>query len=265
VIHKSTFLILFLFLAASANSQILNIDRENEEDTTFKKWVRVVDFSLSSDKLKKNLVDMDAKAELDRFFKDGYVLVGSAANDFTVNGDQVLQNDGYLQMRYRDNDKHVWSGESYAQYQWNDALGMEYRKVLGSNIRKQILEKKHIDLYTALGVFFEAERWNWSAVEPPHLIANPTTRDRNIFRLNHYWKFAHKFNENLDISTISYFQFPLNEHFTNLRWYFDFNANLKIGKKTSFVIHWDNTYDNYRLVPISTFYYSLNFGLRSVW
>ena len=37
---------------------------------------------------------------------------------------------------------------------------------------------------------------------------------------------------------------------------------LMIGKNLNCVIHWDNTYDNYRLVPISNYYYSLSIGLQ---
>lgn len=262
---KTTFLIFFLFITANINSQVLNIDRETDEDTVFKKWVRVADLSLSSDKLKQNLLDLSAKIEFDRFFKNGYVLVSSASNELYANGPDVLQNEGYIQFRYRDDDQRVWSDESYIQYQWNDALGMEYRKVLGSNLRRQIFDREHIDLYTGLGVFVEDERWNWSAVEAQNMILGATPRYRKLARLNHYWKFAHKINDILDITTISYFQFPLNEHFFNPRWYWDLNANIKIDKKISFVIHWDNTFDNYRLVPILTYYYSINFGFRAKW
>ena len=63
---------------------------------------------------------------------------------------------------------------------WNDALGMEYRKVLGSNARKKIFDREHIDLYTGLGVFFEAERWNWSAVENQNLYTDLNPQSKYI-------------------------------------------------------------------------------------
>ena len=102
--------------------------------------------------------------------------------------------------------------------------------------------------------FFEAEKWGYE-----HIITN-----RNLFRLNQYFKFASKINEKLDISTTSYLQFPLNKDFTNTRWFLEVNANLNISKKVNFVTHWDHTLDSYRVVPISNFYYTLNFGIQVI-
>lgn len=258
-------IILTLLLSISSFSQILDIDRVTAADSTYKKWVNVVNFSLSSDKLKKNLLDVSSKIEINRFFQNDYVLVGSYNNDVTLNGNEVLQNEGYAQLRYRDNDKHEWSNETFVQYQWNGALGMEFRKVLGSNIRNKIIEKKQIDLYTGLGIFYEVEQWNWSGVENVDLIVHPNTLNRSLFRLNHYWKCAYKINENMDISAVSYFQLPLTAEILNLRWYVDLNTNIKMTKNASFVIHYDHTYDDYRLVSISKYYYSLNFGIQLKW
>ena len=249
---------LVLLFSIPTFCQILNIDRITPPDTIYKKWVTVVNLSLSSDKLKKNLLDISSKVEINRFFHNDYVLVTSLNNNITLNGNDVLQNQGYAQLRYRDNDKHEWSNESYVQYQWSGALGMLNRKVLGSNIRKKLIEEKHLDLYTGLGVFYEEEKWDWSGVEDVDLTAHPNILNRSLFRLNHYWKCAYKINENMDISAVSYFQLPLTAEILNLRWYVDLNTNIKMTKNASFVIHYDHTYDDYRLVPISKYYYSLN-------
>ena len=256
---------LALLFSIPSFCQILNIDRVTSADSIPKKWVSVVNFSFSSDKLKKDLLDVSSKIEINRFFHNDYVLVGSFHNDVTLNGNDVLQNEGYTQLRYRDNDKHEWSNESYVQYQWNGALGMENRKVIGSNIRKKVIEKKEIDLYTGLGIFYEAEQWNWSGVENVDLTVHPYPLNRSLLRLNHYWKCAYKINENIDVSAVSYFQLPLNAEILNLRWYIDLDTNIKMTKNASFVIHYDHTYDDYRLVPISKYYYSLNFGIQLKW
>ena len=142
---------------------------------------------------------------------------------------------------------------------------MENRKVIGSNIRKKVIEKKQIDFYTGLGVFYEAEQWNWSGVENVDLTVHPYPLNRSLLRLNHYWKCAYKINENIDVSAVSYFQLPLNAEILNLRWYIDLATNIKMTKNASFVIHYDHTYDDYRLVPISKYYYSLNFGIQLKW
>ena len=132
-------------------------------------------------------------------------------------------------------------------------------------LRFKILEKSDLDLYTGTGVFYEMEQWNFGGVNDIDTSLFPGTVSRNIFRLNHYWKGAYKINDNIDISGVSYFQLPINSEVTNLRWFFDLNTNVKMTKNLSFVIHYDGTYDNYRLVPIAKYYYSLNFGIQLKW
>lgn len=260
-------LIIFLTLLFSISSfcQILNADRLISDDTIFKRWKGFADISFSTDKIKNSLLDGSSRIEMNRYLKNDYILVASINNDFTFNGNDAIQNEGFTQIRFRDNDKHNWSNESFIQYQWNGALGMDYRKVVGSNVRKRLFEKKKIDLYAGLGLFYEVEQWNWNGVENSEQYTETPTLNRSIVRLNHYWKMAYKLNDNMDISAVSYFQLPLNKDIANLRWFFELNTYIKMTKNTNFVIHWDHTYDNYRLVPISNYYYSLNFGIQLKW
>lgn len=262
---KKYYLWLLLIAVLPIHSQILNVDRISENDSVFKKWTGYTDLSFSSDKLKKNVLDGSTKFELNHFLKNNYFFVFALNNDFTLNGKDMIQNEGFIQVRFRDKDSREWSNESYAQYQWNGALGMKYRKVIGSNVRKRFFEKKKLDLYAGLGVFHESEQWNWSGVTNYEQLETTPTLNRALFRLNNYWKMAYKINENVDISAISYFQLPINHDFLNLRWFMDINTYIKMSKNLSFVIHYDHTIDNYRLVPIANFYYSLNFGIQLKW
>jgi hypothetical protein len=253
------------FSSTILHSQVLNIDREGSENESNKKWMYSTNLSLSSDKNKLNLLDISSNIEIENLLKNNYMFIGLLNYNLTVNGSEVIQNEGYAQIRFRDNDKRNISNETYLQYQWNGTLGMEYRKLLGSNIRIKIFEKKDLDLYTGTGVFYEMEQWNYSGVKDIDSSLFPNFIGRNIFRLNHYWKGAFKINDNIDISGVSYFQLPIDSNFTNLRCFFDLNTNVKMTKNSSFVIHYDGTYDNYRVVPISKFYYSLYFGIQLKW
>lgn len=267
---KNNFLFLlslpFLYLfPANIHSQILNVDREGVENEIKKNWMSSADLSFSSDKNKLNLLDISSQVEIANFLKNNYMFIGMLNYNFTMNGNEVIQNEGYTQIRFRDNDKRKISNESFLQYQWNGTLGMEYRKLIGSNIRFKIIEKSDLDLYTGMGIFYEMEQWNFGGINDIDISLFPNSINRNIFRLNHYWKGAYKINDNIDISGVSYFQLPINSDIANLRWFFDFNTNIKMTKNSSFVIHYDGTYDNYRLVPVAKFYYSLNFGIQLKW
>ena len=122
--------------------------------------------------------------EIENLLKNNYMFIGLLNYNLTVNGSEVIQNEGYAQIRFRDNDKRKISNESFLQYQWNGTLGMEYRKLIGSNIRFKILEESDIDLYTATGVFYEMEQWNFEGVNDIDTSLFPSSVSRNIFRLN---------------------------------------------------------------------------------
>ncbi len=208
--------IFFMTFTFLSNAQVLNIDREVQNDSLSKNWQSSVSISFSSDKLKNSLADVSSRLETAKFFKTNYVLIGTLNNDLTVLGNDIIQNEGFLQLRYRDNDKRKWSEEIFTQYQWNGTLGMEYRQAIGANVRLKVFDKKDIDFYTGLGFFYENEQWNWSGVNVP-IIGNTDIRNRTLYRLNHYFKMAGKINDQIDISAVSYQQFPMNNQMGNLR------------------------------------------------
>lgn len=245
----------------SLSAQILNIDREGIDDTTSHKWSLNGSLSLSSDKQRNNLVDIGSNMELGRYFKNKYVLIGQSRTDLLFAGKNTIQNQGQFHLRYRDNDTRKLSIELFLQDQWNGAWGMEYRFLQGVNLRIKLHDKAGSDLYTAVGLFHEQERWNWSGVKttvPP----NATDKRINKIRLNNYVKYAKKLSEILDISLLAYLQFPIQGVFIKPRWYQETNLYIHANKHLNFLIHWDHIYDEQRLVPIENFYYSFSTGLQ---
>ena len=243
-----TIFIISILEFSTLNGQILIIDREVVMDTTKKTIKGGLLTSFNSDKLKGNLIDISNRTEIDKYLKNNYVLISQFVNDLTILKKQILQNEGHFQLRLRDNDKRKYSIESYIQHQWNSTLGMEYRYVIGSNLRIMVFDSENNDLYFGLGLFHESEKWNFSAVE----IRQSQPIKRDLYRLNNY----------IDFTFLTYIQLPVNQSYYNVRWFLESNANFQINKKINFAIHWDHTLDNYRVVPISNFYYSLNFGLQ---
>ena len=262
--QKVLFGLLFISLIQlkQSNAQILNVDREIGGDTSRKSLNGSIITTFSSDKLKGSLIDISNKSEIDKHFKNNYILVGQFNNDLTILKKEILQNEGYFHLRFRDNDKRKYSIEGFIQYQWNGTLGMEHRKVIGSNLRIKLYDKENKDLYYGVGIFHENEKWNFTAIDSSLPIFSKTKQLRKIYRLNNYWKFAYKLNELIDLTFLSYIQFPINSSFFNVRWYLESNANFKFSNRLNFVLHWDHTIDKYRVVPISEFYYSASIGIQ---
>jgi hypothetical protein len=254
----------FVFIIFSGNiiSQVLNIDREIDSDTIFRRVRANFNFTFSNDKQKKNLIDFANVSEIDYFLKKKYLFVFLTKTELAFNGLTALENNGFFQLRFRDNDSRKISPDLYVQYQWNGVQGMEHRSLLGINARMRWLEKRKSDLYTGIGVFYEAEKWS------PFLSAYAFATDslkivnRNLFRLNLTTKFALKITKDIDFVGATFVQFPLNNQFTSPRWFFDSNLFFTVNKHLEFTIHYDHNLDTYRPLPIDNYYYSISTGIN---
>jgi hypothetical protein len=255
-------LIVVFFIAITSSGQVLNVDREFTEDSLRKKYDVTANLFLSSDKQKNNLLDISTNIEYDKYLKNKYILLALFRNDATFNGAEMLQNEGLAHIRYRDNDHRKFSPEFYGQYQWNGAWGMEYRYLMGSNFRIKIMDKQAGDIYGAIGAFYEVERWNWNGVKSDLVPNKPSDIQRDMLRLNTYIKASRKLTRNIDVSSISYLQFPLKGIFFQPRWYFEANMYVAATDKIELVLHWDHIKDVNRVVPIDDFFYTFSMGIQ---
>jgi len=250
-----------ILLSFNSISQILNIDRENGQDSVFKKVKGSFNVGFTSDKQRKSIIDVSNTSELDVFLKKNHVLIFLSQTELTLNGKSILENNGFFQLRLRDNDTRKIYPDAFTQVQWNGVQGMQRRALLGCNLRMRWMEKKTSDLYTSIGVFYESEKWN------PFLAAfsfsnQPLNQvNRNLIRLNLAAKFALKLSDHIDYSGSSFLQPPLNQYFSSPRWFFDSNLNFEVSKHLNFVLHYDHNFDTYRPLPIDNYYYNVSMGL----
>ena len=248
--------------AAAAEAQVVNVDREVRDDSVHHRWGAFVNLSASSDKQKKNILDVSGNVEIDRYFDNDYLLLGLFRSDAVFSGGEAIQNEGMLHLRYRDRDTRKVSPEAFVQYQWNGAWGMVARYLAGGNLRFRFLEERKADLYLATGLFQEWETWDWSGVKDAAVPPDAAPVSRNMLRLNQYLKYAVKLNETVDFSAMTHLQFPLKGRILQPRWSLDANLFLQAGKRLTFVVHWDHVFDRNRVVPIDLFYYSFSTGLQ---
>ena len=259
---KPVILIILAVLTVRVHAQIVNVDRQFSPDSVFNNWSFTGNFSFSSDKQRNNVLDISSNLELARHFRNNYTVFTILRNETVFYGKKSIQDEGQFQIRLRDRDSRKFSIESYLQYQWNGAWGMEYRYVAGSNLRTKIFDKESSDMYLGTGVFGEWERWNWKGVKPEKVPPDATDITAHTFRLNAYAKYSRKVTEHIDISAVSYSQFPLDNRFLNPRWYMEAKVFVRASRHLSLVFHWDHIYDNRRLVPIDRFYYTVSTGIQ---
>ena len=261
LIYNYLILSLFSFIGLKSHAQILNLDRENGLDTLNRRFHTALDFSFALDKQKGDFLDINNKTEFDLKVKKKMILIFLNSTELSLSGKSVIDNNGYFQLRFRDNDKRKIFPDTYAQYQWNGVLGMKQRFLFGSNMRINWMEGKETDLYSGFGAFYEYEFWD-PAFATLEFADTLTSVNRQIFRLNISLKYAVKLGEKVDLVLINYAQFPLNEYFLKPRWFLDSNVNIAFNEKWSALIHYSHNFDLYRPLPIDSYYYSLTIGFR---
>jgi len=259
---KNILIALFFLSILPTYSQILNVDRENVEDTLKKKLNYFVTLNFSNDKQKKNLIDLATQTEIDLFFKNNYFLLALVQTDFAINGNVLNENNGYFQVRYRDNDTRKYSLDFYSQFQWNNIQGLENRFLNGINARINLFEKKKSDLFFSIGSFYEIENWNTSMTGYAYSDSINQKVRRDFFRLNTSAKFALKISDKIDFAGTSYLQFPINNYFNKPRWYIDSKLFFNVSNRLNFVFHYNQNLDFYRALPIDSFYYSISLGIN---
>jgi hypothetical protein len=260
-IYKFLFTLLVVVFPTCFFSQILNIDRENGQDSLRKKFKAALTANFSNDKQRNNFIQFTNTSEMEWIFKSNYFLLLLNNSDFAINGIKILENNGFIQIRVRDNDTRKIAPDVFSQYQWNGVWGMERRALLGANARINCMEKRKSDLYISTGLFYENEIWNPFLSGFAYNSDSLVKIERELFRLNIVAKFAFKLGSKIDFAGISYVQFPLNSSFLKPRWTFDSNLFYDVSKNVNLVLHYSHNYDEFRPLPIDNFFYELNFGV----
>jgi hypothetical protein len=255
-------LLLFSFWPPILQAQVLNIDRENKDDSIFRRWDIAIGLSLSSDKQKSNLLESSSNVETILNLRSKYFVASVLKNELSYNGPTEIQNEGLVHFRFRDRDTRASSCEVYLQSLWNGQWGLAYRNSINAGYRKRLLERKGYDFYMSLGVLLESERWNWNGVSPALL--PPVIKDvfSTQWRINHQTKFSYRASEWVDFSLISYLQPSVTPSKMIPRWVVDANTYIKAGEKINVVLHWDHILDKNVIVPIDKFFYGFSVGVQ---
>jgi hypothetical protein len=252
-------LMLFLF-AFHANAQIINIDKADTSAYVKKAaWNGSISLGLEVDKQKSTLFDASNFVDVSlQKYKELFIF--SASNRFTNNGSSSFLNKGYLHLRWRHNYKVQLHPESFVQYQWDDALGMIHRFVAGANLRYNFWQHQAWELTIATGIMYEAELWNYTAVDSSKTPAQPVNQKSREIKSNNYIKLEGKVSATGNISVIVFYQAAFND-FTRPRISGVISFDTDISKHFALGIKYSGLYDAGPVVPIFKFYYNYSTSL----
>ena len=248
-----------VLLPAASTAQILNIDRSDTADYVQK---TKTDFHFSTgleiDKQRITLYDATNTAEMMLQHKRE-LLILAASYRFTYNGPDDILNAGYLHLRYRHNYKNKFQPESFAQYQWDNKRGLNYRALAGINLRYNFWKGDQWEVNAGLGLMYEAERWDYSAVDSSKLPVNTAPVSNQFIKVNSYVRVDWKASSNSDLAFNLFVQGRPTSFkpriAPGLQW------NINAGKHVGFSVNFAGIYDEAPVVPINRFYYSLSNSL----
>lgn len=249
----------------SAKAQILNVDSELQDSLTKKRYL-LVSGSFSHDKQKRSINDAECYIELLQKTKNRYAGVFVGQLNTVLSGKEIVQNEGYFQLRYRDLDTRKTSMEAYIQYQWNGLWGMQERKLAGMNVRQKVLDKKSGDFYVGLGGFYEMETWNYKGVEDTSRYSGLAPVQQNRMRVNSYVKVAKKLFRNCDVIAESFIQanaFSLANN-PSVRWFLLGRINYNLTEKVQLSFNYDHIFNQSPPVPVKKLYagYAFRFNVK---
>ncbi len=253
--HFAAFLLFLLLTAAAAHAQIINIDKTDTAAYVKKAlWSGNISLGLEADKQKTTLFDASNYLDLS-LQKLRQLFIFSASERFTYNGSSSFLNKGYLHLRWRYNYKEQLHPESFVQYQWDDALGMVHRFVAGENIRYNFWHRKLWELSAATGIMYEAEVWNYTAVDSSKIPVPPVNQHSRELKSNNYIKLEGDVSKVSKLTFIVFYQAAFND-FLRPRISGVINFNTNVSKHFALGMQYNGLFDAGPVVPLFKFYYS---------
>lgn len=252
------FLLICFSLPAPLFAQILNIDKSDTAD--YSKGAKLslnITSGLEIDKQKTTLYDASNAADL-MLQKNHELYIVSGNYRFTYNGPDDFLNVGYIHLRYRHNYKNKVQPETFVQYNFDNTRGLLQRLLAGANYRYNFWKGDKFDFNAGLGLMYEHEKWNYSAVDSSKLPANTSPVINNLLKINSYVRFDCKTSANSDIAFSVFVQTRPRAFKPRIapsaQW------TLMAGKHLGAAASFTSIYDTSPVVPISRFYYSFTYS-----
>ncbi len=250
MLHKfiGLWLLLYLFPIMGYN-QIVNIEslRKNPSDTIPLHFR--IEASAALNKNTKSIFWMNFGADFQWKAKD-HVWLSVTDLNFNRSDGETLLNEGFQHLRYNRNVSKVFDFETFIQGQYNEAIKLRVRGLLGMGGRFQLINKEQQTLVYGLSYMYEYDEESES---------NMIHRDH---RLNNYLSLAVKISTQANLISTTYFQ-PVAFRFSDVRLSSQTSLNMRISDRLRFQSAFAIQYDSRNPEGVPPTIYRLTTGL--VW
>lgn len=249
-----------VFVIKTGQTQILNMEKYRVEGDSLKKYAVNFTGRLSLNNrsaAEDNPVNLFGyNFSLHAVYtpkKHAYIFI--AHRNFLRINDNPFLNFGFVHARINFYRKKRLNFETFTQLSDDNFRGLNPRVLGGTAARYKLVDKDDSELILGTGAFFEHERWT-----------NPSDNQfvhANFIKSTTNLVFRHKISEHFNLNGVIFYQVGYDagiEKFRN-RYSGDINLNSKITKRLSLNNHFDFSYEDRPIVPITRFIFSFTTGV----
>lgn len=205
---------------------------------------------------KENVLTLKNTANLNLLIKHKRVINLINKLEFSTYGKKVTVSGGYVHLEYRYLLSRSFEVYPYAESQWAESRGMEYKISTGLLSRYRLINKDKCHLFASAGVFYEFEKW-----EDPTPNADPSHVYSRSVKSHLSLSFRHQLGNNWELTTTAIHQAKPDSYFKSARLGgaadLKYNITPKVGINGAYRV----IYDMAPIVPIRKTYTTVEAGL----
>ena len=164
---------------------------------------------------------------------------------------------GYVHVEYRYLLSRAFEIYPYAESQWAESRGMEYKISTGLQSRYRLVNKEKFLMFAAVGLFYEFEKWD----DPTPNAAQPHAYSRSV-KSHLSVSCKHHLGDHWELTTTAIHQAKPDSYFKAARFGgavdLKYNITPKIGINGAYRL----IYDTAPIVPIRKTYTTVEAGLN---
>ncbi len=244
------FLFLWSMMSGQAAAQILNIEKARLERDTTKNVLANFGFMFGARQQQAQVITFSSAENIAVFTKRHQYSLMSSFDLVRLNGNKIVSN-GFVHLRSNFYKQNTFSGEIYAQAQYDEIRGMEYRYLLGAGPRWKVQHDEQLTLAFGTSLMYEDERWLFAEQDSATQLLKSST----------YFSYHHQWVKHVEINLIVYYQ-ALFRYFDRPRIAADVHLNIALSRRLTLSVKYIFLYDVAPVVPIDRLIYNLQNGVQ---
>lgn len=242
-IKAYTTLFIFIFLAFSANSQIVNVEKKRKDNKTG--FQGTANFEFSARNTGNKLFELKNNIDLQYNNNQNTVILINNIKYLRLDKGNLI-NDGFIHLRYNYNlpDTSFITIETFGQAQYNANKLLSERFLYGAGARFKIFDNPKLKFYTASLAMYEYEQ-----------LSDSINSLSKLVRLDLYTTANFSINNKFSLNLIAYYQ-PAFNNFSDFRVSGEINSRFSFTKNFALDVGYSADYDSKPPEDIQNLFYN---------